>query len=119
MVPRLEALADAIIQLSGWPEPSSPVYQARNPLCLKDYGNERQPLREFSGFHNGYDAAVYDLRSKCSGRTRAKLVTRDLTGLMRVYSMPDSRAFHIAKFLQSALNNPKINAETRLEYFLL
>jgi hypothetical protein len=118
MVLRLEALADAIISINGSRDPQSPGYQARNPLYLRDYHCRQQQLRHFAHYHSGYDAAIYDLQRKCSGRTRANLPTNTLAGLMRVYSMPDSAADYVARFLRTALDDPSIVSKTELEYFL-
>lgn len=119
MVPRLEALADAIMEHNGSRDPASSAYQNRNPLFLNDYHCKRQDLRIFPTFRIGYHAALYDLYFKCSGKTRAKLPSHDLVGLVRVFSMPDIAANKISKFLRAALIDNNINAETPLEYFLL
>jgi hypothetical protein len=120
---KLEDLVNAIATYNGTRDPLHPGYQARNMLCLQaftDEGIATGKLRIFDSVHGGFLACVYDLKIKCSGKSRANLRGENFTiqGLVRVYSMPDASANFICKFLRKALNEPSINPETRLDYFL-
>lgn len=76
---RLEALADAIMKLNGWADPTSQAYQDRNPLLLRAYSLSRaqaqdaQGIRVFTSLLGGYRAGLNDLFEKCGGGSRAKI----------------------------------------------
>lgn len=120
---KLEALADAITACTGYANPASEEYQCRNPLSLKAFSPTHEKtesgMRIFPNLESGYAAALFDLKMKCSGESRAK-VKKDsnLKELVRCYSMPNPIADRIADFLQKALGDTSITAETRLEYFV-
>lgn len=118
---RLEALLDAIAAFNGFKDPESHAYQARNPLMLKQFENGlyRDRLRRFGSFVHGYQAAIYDLNVKCSGKSRAKLDDPPtLQGLIRVYSLPDGTANYVARYLRKALKDEQIRESTELRYFV-
>lgn len=118
---RLEVLLDAIASVNGFKDPESQAYQCRNPLGLKEFrdGICQNKLRRFPSLLGGYGAALYDLKVKCSGESRAKLDEQfDLRGLVRVYSMPDQSVIYIARFLRKALRDETIRENTSLKYFV-
>lgn len=113
---RLEALADAIMKLNGWSDPSSQAYRNRNPLLLRAFSLSRaqaadaRGVRIFDSLLGGYRAALNDLFEKCDGeygkgRSRSKLDrTSSLGDLLRVHQL------HLAErkvvlFLQAALQD--------------
>jgi hypothetical protein len=126
---RLEALADAIMKLNGWSDPSSQAFQNRNPLLLRAYSLSRaqaqdeKGVRIFPSLLGGYRAALNDLFEKCDGeygqgRSRSKLDrTSSLQDLLRVHHL------HLAErkavlFLQAALRDDSVHGRTPLAWFL-
>jgi hypothetical protein len=122
LVSRLEALAEAITEFSGYRNPEGQLYQLRNPGALRAYDSVRMRdldgYRAFTSYKGGFDALVTDLRIKCSGRSHTTLqVTSTLRDLIAVNRL-NVEAFHIVKFLRRALNDQSIEAITPLEFFL-
>lgn len=121
-VPRLEALFDSLVAVSGYRDPQSKQYQLRNPISLRVFinGEATNELRKFDSLCGGIQAALFDLKIKCSGKSRAKLLADQFTiqGLVRSYFMPDLTADKVAQFLRRALNDEYIKPSTRLDYFL-
>ena len=120
---KLEFLVDALSTYNGFREPMNPCYQARNPLSLQVFTEEgvaTGKLRRFDSLHGGYLAAIYDLRIKCSGRSRANLRGElfNLEGLVRVYNMHMGYADGVSKYLRKAIQDPSITTKTTLDYFL-
>jgi hypothetical protein len=118
---RIEDLALAIYAFNGSNRPDDPAYKARNPLRLQTFNNGAATgnLRKFNSFHSGFMAGTFDLKLKCSGKSRAKLDGDDftLTGLMLVYNLKPETAIYVARFLKQALHDDSIKPETRLDYF--
>lgn len=120
---KLEALADAISACTGYTDPASEEYQCRNPLALKALSPKHEKtdsgLRVFKCFESGHKAALYDLKVKCAGDSKAKL-SKDplLKELLRCYSMPNQMVDYVAVFLKKALQDETITGETPLHYFI-
>ena len=80
MISRLDALAEAIMAYSGYRDPESVLYQARNPGALKAHAStvlrDLDNYRVFSCFKAGFDALLSDLKSKCSGTSHTSLTTQ-------------------------------------------
>src|SRR5579871_189240 len=120
---RIEALADALHFYNGANRPIDPAYFARNPLRLQVFtgnGQATGKLRHFSSHHSGFQAALFDLRIKCSGKSRAKLDNGNftLTGLVESYNLNAITAKPVARFLRQALGDDSITENTPLDYFL-
>jgi hypothetical protein len=120
---KLEALADAISACTAYTDPASEEYQCRNPLALKAFTPKHEKtesgLRVFKNFESGHKAALYDLKVKCQGDSRAR-VSKDslLKELIRCYSMPDQTVDYVVVFLKKALSDGAISGETPLYYFV-
>jgi hypothetical protein len=117
---KLEALLDAIASTNGSYRPGSPAYIARNPLMVLEFtsGKCTNKMRRFSSFLNGYQAGLYDLQIKCSGKSRAKLEELNLKNLMRAYSMPDQSVIYVVRFLRKALKDDGVKESTPLSFFV-
>ena len=123
---RLEALADALMKLNGWSDPSSQAYRNRNPLLLRAFSLSRAQaqdengVRVFTSLLGGYRAALNDLYHKASGRSRAKLGPDDpLEDLLRLYGSEHADARRkAALFLQRALGDDTVHVRTPLGWFL-
>lgn len=131
MVKRIEALADCIGKLNKVHDPESDAYQLRNPGLFRAYTfkhigqTDAQGRRKFTSMIGGYRFLVQDLEWKCSGQTRAKgsagklKPTSSLVELLRALKVSrDEQVFEGVDFLQNALHDITINAETPLNYFL-
>lgn len=125
---RLEALADALMKLNGWDDPTSQAYQNRNPLLLKAYSLSRAQMQDergvriFTSFLGGYRAGLNDLFEKCGGRSRSKLATgaplANLLGVMGAGHPIAQR--RVTLFLRAALGlqDNDVHAGTPLGWFL-
>jgi hypothetical protein len=123
MVSRLEALADAIVHYSHWNDPESASYQNRNPGELSavsvKHPKDATGQRIFKSSMDGYQALIFDLAVKCSGRSRTRLKPdSSLRDLVLAYGKPESTAKFLAKFLKRALGDQSVSEKTLLGYFL-
>lgn len=120
---KLEALADALTACTGYTDPTSEEYQCRNPLALKaisvKHKRSESGLRVFSNFESGHKASLFDLKTKCTGESRAKL-SKDptLKELIRCYSMPNQTVDYVVVFLKKALGDEQISSDMPLSYFV-
>jgi hypothetical protein len=118
---KLEALAEAVSAYSGYSDPASPLYAARNPGGLKasvGQANDGKGNRTFRSVIDGLQATFYDVELKVTGRSRAKLKPEStLIDLSAAYNLPILTATAWARFLRKALNDPTISAHTPLSYF--
>ena len=119
----IEALAEAVIHYSGYSEPSSTLYAARNPGALKAtsmrHVKNDEGYRVFNSFVDGVQALLFDIQLKVTGQSWAKLKsTSTLRDLALSYSLEVTHANAWARFLRKALNDNGITAETELGYFL-
>ncbi len=123
MVSKLEFLCDAIAEYAGSHDPRSPAYKARNPLALKETRLEEKqirfgPLRTYRSWVHGYESALYDLRLKCSGKSKSGITQySSISDLTKYYGMNGSTAQNVANFLSVALE-AEITSETKLFVFL-
>ncbi len=123
-VPRrkLEALTDALVHHSGYRDPKSALYAARNPGGLKAYQahhkRDAERNRIFPSEIDGLQAAFWDMAYKITGQSVARLTPdATLTDLVKAYYMPEASARFWANFLKAALQHD-ITARTTLEFFL-
>jgi hypothetical protein len=143
MISRLEALCDSIVAYTHYTDPTSVQYRLRNPLGLLAFCMHANPykgcpeckeatpgmskhaydvdtgLRVFQNHVSGYHSALYDLKVKCSGKSRSKVKnTSTLKELIRSYYLPDGTANYAARFLRKALGDDTICEDTPIEYFV-
>ena len=119
---KIEALAEAVIRYSGYLEPSSDLYLARNPGALKStsmrHVKNEKGYRIFNSFIDGVQALLFDIDLKITGKSWAKLQpTSTLRDLALSYSLETTTATAWARFLRAALRNENISGETELQYF--
>ena len=119
---KLEALAEAIAQYSGY-EPGSDLWMARNPGGLKSYSPKHEKdthgNRVFASVLDGMQALVFDVKLKLTGKSKAQLKpTNTLADLAASYGKSLVEGDARAKFLRKALHNTEINRKTPLAYFL-
>lgn len=119
---KLEALTEAISHYSGYANPESDVYIARNPGGLKAFSplqlRDAGDRRVFISMLDGWQALLYDADLKLKGESRARLRPHDtLVALAEAYGQTRTSADAWAKFLRKALRDPAISAKTPIEYF--
>lgn len=128
MVSKLEFLCDAIAEYTGSHDPRSEAYKFRNPLALREKevirdANDKvvdvkfHGLRRFRSWVHGYEAGLYDLRVKCSGKHRTLTEYSSIAELTAYYGLIDKAPF-VADYLSFALEDDKITQETKLFVFL-
>jgi hypothetical protein len=121
-VNKFDALVDAIVHYSGYQQPGSPLYLARNPGGLKAFSpkhiKDEQGNRVFSSVLDGFQALIYDLETKLTGKSRAHLESDNtLVHLALSYNLKPTSAQAWARFLRQATKDESISAHTRLDYF--
>lgn len=120
---RLEALADALARYSGWFDPTSEAYQNRNPGNLPaispKHPRTASGKRIFDSALDGYQALLFDLEIKCSGRSNSHLKgDSTLHDLVLVRKEPATSALYLSRYLRRALQDETISEKTPLAYFL-
>lgn len=119
---RLECLAEAIIAYSGYQNPESVLYAARNPGALKAHSMtvmcDLENYRQFMSFKSGWDALLFDLRKKCSGTSHTSLTpTSTLKDLIRVNGFQFTITGYVVTFLRRALQDQAVSEDTTLSFF--
>lgn len=120
---KIEALADSFAKASGWHDPESDAYRNRNPIQLPAisprHPRDEQGKRIFKCALDGYQAALFDLKIKCSGQSNAGL-RKDATlrDLALVYGHTPGGIPRIVRFLRRALSDESITEHTPLMAFL-
>jgi hypothetical protein len=132
-IKRIEALADGIAFLNRMHDPESDAYQLRNPALAHAYSYrhlgevDNKGRRIFTSLIGGYRFLIQDLEWKCSGNTRARghngrLSSGDtLSDLLKSYNLDniaDGHIFILTDFLNKALPDADISAQTQLSFFL-
>ena len=120
---KLEALAEAVVAYSGYLQPDSALHAARNPGGLKALGatqsRDDKGNRTFRSVLDGYQALLYDVELKATGKSRAQLrPDQSLIDLSAAYNLPITTASAWSRFLRQALSDSSISAKTPLSYFL-
>jgi hypothetical protein len=119
----LEALAEAISHVSGYTDPSSPVYRARNPGALKPrderHTRDEHGFRVFNSVLDGMQALMRDLEIKLGvdgpGRLSADSTLSDLA---TAYGRQIAEAKAWANFLKRALDDESISPRTAIKRFI-
>jgi len=125
-VPRIEALADAIMAFEGW-HPGDRPYRNRNPGDLRfsplAIDTDRGGYAVFDTFAHGYRGLLQDLHAKCSGNTVTDLEpTSTLQDLINVWAPssdhndPHRYVDFVARFVSTALGQ-QVNISTPLSFF--
>jgi|SRR5579864_109233 len=122
---KVEAVVEAIIKFSGYLNPESPLYPARNPGGLRAFvlpdrvqESNDEGLRVFNSVIDGLSALIHDVEFKLVGRSSAHLTpTHTLTDLAEAYGQPFTAAQAWSKFMRHALRDPEVTAKTPLSYF--
>lgn len=120
---RLEAIAEAIIETSGYRVPDGPLYAARNPGGLPafspSHARNEQGQRVFSSVLDGIQALMFDIEVKMAGKSRARLQpTNTFADFASAFGQPATAAQAWAKFVRRALQDDAITHKTALSYFL-
>lgn len=123
MITRIEALADAITEISGYRNPESAVYQARNPGALRAHSttvlSDLDNYRVYSSFRSGWDSLVFDLKTKCSGNSHTHLqTTSTLKDLVLTNGFEQALVKKVVNFLRRSLQDQAITEETQLCFFI-
>ena len=117
--PTLEALADALTHYSGFLEPGSPLYRARNPIGLRplkaEHPRDEHGYRIFRSVLDGMQAALFDLEVKLTGRLGPEST---LTDLASAYGRKATEAQAWARFLRQALADETITHRTAIRRFI-
>ncbi len=120
---KLEALAEAISHYSGYHNPSTALHAARNPGGLRGYQTKSHQIDEhgyrvFNSVLNGFNALLYDIEFKLSGKSRAQLKPEQtLIDLAAAYQQMPTVAQAWARFIRQALQDNNITNKTQLSYF--
>ena len=128
-VSKIEYLCDAIAEYAGSHDPRSKAYKLRNPLALRETrlvtgeGGKKViqtgEMRSFRSWINGYEAGLFDLKLKCSGKSQSGVSQySSISDLTRYYGMRDEAAKGVADYLSFALEDQQISPETKLFVFL-
>lgn len=119
----LESLAEAIAHFSGYTDPSSAVFKARNPGALKPrderHRRDENGLRVFNSVLDGMQALMRDLEIKLGVVGPGRLSPEStLTDLATAYGKHTAEAKAWANYLQKALADDSITARTAIKRFL-
>lgn len=120
---RIEALADAIAEYSGYKDPTNKLYKLRNPGGLKGFKlnhvSDSHGYRLFDSHIDGYNALLYDLNVKCKGESSCGLKTESpLKELAYVFDMKDDTVRYVVSFLRKALMREDLKESFPLSFFL-
>jgi len=126
-VPRIEALADAIMAFEGW-HPGDRPYRNRNPGDLRSsplaIGTDPGGYAMFDSLAHGYQALLQDLHAKCLGHTVTSLGPNStLQDLVNVWAPtsdhndPQRYARFVAQFVSTALKM-QVSLSTPLSFFV-
>ena len=115
----LEGLVEAIAHYSGYQQPDSALYAARNPIGLRpmkaEQPRDEQGYRIFRSVLDGMQAAMFDLEIKLTARLSPDSTLVDLA---TAYGRQITEAQAWARFLRQALNDQNISARTPIRRFL-
>jgi hypothetical protein len=115
----LEGIVEAIAHYSGYQQPDSALYAARNPIGLRPMKAEQprddQGYRVFRSMLDGMQAAMFDLEIKLTARLSPDSTLVDLA---TAYGRQMTEAQAWARFLRQALNDQNISARTPIRRFL-
>lgn len=123
MLNKLESLADAIAFFNRAYDPQSEAYKARNPGLLPAisprHAKTKTNRRQFLAYTDGYQALLFDLKLKCSDKTKARFKDgpHTLESLMQVMGHTGAAAKPVAKFLQKALD-ADVQPSTLIKWFI-
>lgn len=115
----LEAFAEAISHFSGYNDPTSALYKARNPGGLRpmkpEHPHDELGNRVFKSMLDGMQALIFDLEVKLGGRLAPTATINDLAAS---YGRKATEAQAWVRFIRQALKDDTINARTQISKFL-
>jgi hypothetical protein len=116
----LEAICEALVHTSGYNDPSSEAYQARNPGGLvafsPSHARTEKGLRVFASVIDGLQSLIFDVNLKLSGKSRAKLKpVSSLEDLALACGLNRAVAVNWASYLRKALKAEHITRKTTIE----
>jgi hypothetical protein len=119
----LEAVAEAIVEKSGYLIPDSSLHKARNPGGLLAFSTsqarDENGYRAFGSVLDGLQALLFDVEIKLAGRSRAHLTpANSLEDFAVSCGQPATAAQAWARFLKRALADEAISAKTQIGYLL-
>lgn len=122
-ISRMEALADAIMEFSGYRDRTSTAYLVRNPGALKArmvrQAQTHGGLRVFASHKDGYEALLTDLRIKCGGRSSDGILnTAPLAELVRLMLGKEEATRSVLRFVRHSLSDDQLSDTTPISYFL-
>jgi hypothetical protein len=117
---KVEALAEGIVRLTGYSDPTSALYQARNPGGIKASSPEqkqtKEGYRQFGSVIDGYQSLFMNLSVMLSGKSKCRLTpSSPLSDLARQFHITVARP--LVLFLRAALKDETLTANTPLSYF--
>lgn len=120
---KLEALAEAIVKVSGYLNPESSIHYGRNPGGLPaffpSHKRDADGLRVFNSMLDGLQALLFDIELKVTGKSKHRLRPNStLIDLANAYEKPITSAAVWAKFMKHALRNEHINDKLQMSFFL-
>ena len=120
---KLEAIAEAIVQTSGYHIPDGALYAARNPGGLPAFSAQHarndSGQRTFASVLDGLQALLFDIEVKMLGKSKAHLKpTSTLADFAVAFGQPATAAHAWAKFLRRALHDETITHKITLNFFM-
>lgn len=115
----LEALAILVAKRNGGLTPGTEAWNLNNPGLLRVFGRRTQEdvlYRSFPTWRAGFDALLFDLRVKCSGKSRSGLkATSPLSDLLESFSIVEPRKD--VAWLSRACPSHDLNLSTPIKDF--
>lgn len=135
---RIEALALVIAKYSGGFNPEDKAFQLCNPGRLRVFSNRTFPgewnegLRAFKSWTDGLRALIFDLETKCAGKSRTHMGPETtLKDLLGAWGMREPESAHLdgliywgipprkaVTFLRRALEDETIEKWTPIGWFM-
>ena len=120
---KMEALADAFMKYSAYQDVESEAYIARNPGAVKAHTDRHEKTakgyRVFKSLADGYTALVFDLETKCKGKSNCGLKeSSTLSELVFVMGLGEVMVRYILKYLRRVLNDPNLDENTPIGWFM-
>jgi hypothetical protein len=120
---KIEALAEAIADTSGYRNPDNALHAARNPGGLLAFSPTHKKNdaghRVFNSMLDGWQALMFDIEVKLAGRSRAKLgAVNTLGDFATAYGQPATAAQAWAKYMRRALAVEGVTHKTTLDFFM-
>lgn len=121
---RIEAFVLAASQLTGaFDTPESVAFKNKNPILLRTYKPEKkvdsEHVRVFSSIRGGFQSAIGDVTSKCSGQSHRLSPENTLKDLLVVYGFnTDSAHRKVILFLRRSLGDNTVELSNKLSWLM-